>query len=323
MKQPVKTLVLSLALGAAFPVAGAGFPERNIRFIVPFGPGGGTDFFARIVGAKLTEILGHQVIIDNRPGAQGNIGTALGAKAAPDGYTVTLGHMSILALNPHLDSNQGFDALRDFAAVARGTAAQWVMLVTPSLPAKTVKELVALAKQRPGKLSYAATATTGQILGELFKIATGTDILHIPYKSTTPAFIDLMAGTVDMYISSPVGALPHIKAGKLRAVMIVGPKRDTTLPNVPSAVEAGVPDLGVTGWYGVIVPAGTPREVIVKLNAGIVSGLSQPDMRERLRAGGIEVSLSTPEEFDQQIRADFKRWEKIVKAVKATGAELR
>jgi len=126
-----------------------------------------------------------------------------------------------------------------------------------------------------------------------------------------------------MYISSPVGALPHIKAGKLRAVMIVGPKRDTTLPNVPSAMEAGVPDLGVTGWYGVVVPAGTPREVIVKLNAGVVSGLSQPDVRERLRTGGIEVSLSTPEEFTQQIRADFKRWEKIVKAVKATGAELR
>ncbi len=309
-----RTFALLVALGCVLgPTQAQQFPSKPVRYIVPFPPGGGTDTFARIIGAKLTDMWGQQFVVDNRPGAQGNIGTALGAKAAPDGYTITLAYVGTLGINPHLYRQPGFDALRDFAAVTRATEEAWIMVVHPSVPAKSMKELAALAKRNPGRLTFASSASGTQMVGELFKFATGTNILHVPYKGAGPAAIDLVAGHVDMMYSSVTGAVSQVKAGKLRALAVTGSHRIEALPEVPSAVEAGYPDLNVYGWFGTIAPAATPREVIVKLNADFVRALNSTDVRERLKVVGQTPSPSTPEEFQAQIRTDYERWGKVVK----------
>ncbi|MCC6535841.1 MAG: tripartite tricarboxylate transporter substrate binding protein [Burkholderiales bacterium] len=308
--------MLLCCAAAAMPaqVQAQSFPERPIRFIVPFPPGGGTDTFARAVGAKLTQAWSQQIIIDNRGGAQGNIGTALGAKAAPDGYTITLAFVGTLAINPHLYSNPGFDTRRDFTAVSRGTDENWLLVIHPSVGVSSVKDLAALAKQQPGKLTYASPSSAGQLLAELFKLTTGTDILHIPYKGAGPATIDLVAGNVHMMFPNPTGPMPHIKSGRLRALMVIGPKRFDELPDVPAAAEAGFPELNLTGWYGIVAPAATPRAIVAKLNAGVVDALKSADLVKRMRAAGQHPSPSTSDEFNQQIRTDLERWAKIVKA---------
>ena len=309
-----RTLALLVALGWILGSAHAQqFPAKPVRFIVPFVPGGGTDAFARIVGAKVSATWDQQIIVENRGGAQGNIGTALGAKAAPDGYTITLAYVGTLAINPHLYRQPGFDALNDFAAITRGTEEAWVVVVHPSVPVKSMKELAALAKRYPDKLSFASSASGTQMVGELFKIATGTNILHVPYKGAGPAAIDLIAGNVDMMYSSVTGAVPYVKVGRLRALAVTGSHRVEALPDVPSAVEAGYPDLNVYGWFGVVAPVATPREVIVKLNADFVRALNAPDLRERMKAIGQTPAPSTPEEFQAQIRADYERWGKVVR----------
>ena len=256
----VKCLLTSLMLSMAFAVppglAADSYPNKPVRFIVPFPPGGGTDAFARIVGAKLTEIWGQQVIIDNRSGAQGNIGTALGARATPDGYTLMLAHQGALVINPHLYGNPGFDTVRDFAAVSRGMTSAAVLVVHPSVAAKTMKDLASLAKQNPGKLTFASTASLQQLLGELFRLTTGTDMVHVPYKGAGPAVLDLLACNVNMMFSNPTSTVPQVKAGKLRALAVLGPKRIDALPDVPTAVQAGYPEF--TLRCGVIAPAATP-----------------------------------------------------------------
>jgi tripartite-type tricarboxylate transporter receptor subunit TctC len=258
-----------------------------------------------------------QVMVDNRGGAQGNIGTAAGAKAPPDGYTITLAYIGTLCINPHLYRDPGFDALRDFAPVSRGTEEIWVLVVHPSLPVKTMKELAALAKSRPGNLTFASSASGTQLVGELFKMTTGTDIVHVPYKGAGPAVIDLLAGNVGIMFSNPAAAVPHARSGKLRALGVTGHKRLEALPGVPAAVEAGYPELDVSGWYGLVVPAGTPANIVTKLNASVVSALAAKDIVERMAATGQHLSSSTPEEFAAQIRADYERWGKVVKAIGA------
>jgi tripartite-type tricarboxylate transporter receptor subunit TctC len=287
-----------------------------VRFLVPFPPGGGTDAFARVVGAKLTEIWGQQVVVDNRAGAQGNIGTALGAKAPPDGYTITLAHQGALTINPHLYSGgTGYDTLRDFAAVSRGMETPSVLVVHPSVPANTMQELAQLAAQRPGVLTFASTASLQQLLGELFKLSTGTNIVHVPYKGAGPAVNDLLAGNVTMMFANPTSTVPQVKAGKLRALGILGTKRNDALPNVPTAPEAGFPQFSdAIEWYGVVAPAATPRETVAKLNAAVVRALKDPDVAARLGGIGQTPAPSTPEEFAAQIRADYERWGKVVKA---------
>lgn len=319
MKWLLRTVASCVVLGMALNVTAQGYPQKPVRFIVPFPPGGGTDTFARIVSAKLTEIWGQHIIVDNRGGAQGNLGTALGAKAAPDGYTITLAFVGTLAINLHLYSRPGFDTLRDFTAVTRGTEESWILVIHPSLPVRTAKELAEFAKQSPGNLSYASPSSAGQLLGELFKLTTKTNIVHVPYKGAGPAVLDLVAGNVHLMFPNPAGPLPHVRIGKLRALMVVGPKRLEELPDVPTAMEAGYPELNLTGWYGVVAPASTPREAIVKLNAGIVRALNAPDVVKRMRGAGQHPSSSTPEEFAEQIRTDIERWGKIVKA---TGAKV-
>lgn len=314
MKRLIRALALALVIGAQSLAVAAEFPERPVRFIVPFPPGGGTDALARILGAKLTEIWRQQVIIDNRGGAQGNIGTALGARSSPDGHTLMFAHQGALVINPHLYGKTGFDTLRDFAAVSRSTVTAFILVAHPSVSARTMKELAQLAKQNPGKLTFASTSAGPQLLGELFKIITGTDMVHVPYKGGGPAVVDLLAGNVGIMFANPTSTVPHVKSGRLRALGVLGTKRSETLPDVPTAVESGYPELSdVLEWYGVVVPAATPRATIAKLNAGVVQALNSPDVIARVRAIGQTVAPSTPDEFGKLIRVEYERWGKVVK----------
>ena len=301
--------------GFATPLFAQTYPDKSVRLIVPFPPGGGTDGFARLLGAKLAEMWGQQVIIDNRAGAQGNIGTAMGARAAPDGYTLTIAHQGALTINPHLYSQPGYDTLRDFAGVSRGTDMAFIVVVHPSLPVKSMKALESLAKQNPGKLTFASTSSGPQMAGELFKLTTHTDMLHIPYKGGGPATIDLLAGHVTIMFANPTATVPHVKAGKLRALGVMGLKRNEALPDVPTALESGYPDLAsVVEWYGVVVPAATPRELVNKLNASVVQAINSPDLFKRIVALGQTPVTSTPAEFVDWIRSEHARWGKVVKA---------
>jgi tripartite-type tricarboxylate transporter receptor subunit TctC len=308
--------VAAAALAVLLPAAVAQpFPARPVRFIVPFVPGGGTDTFARIVGSRLGEIWGQQMIVDNRPGAQGNIGTILGAKAAPDGYSLTLAFVGTLAINPHIYQPPGFDALKDFTAVTRGTVEPWVITVNASSPATDVKELVAIAKRNPGKLSFGSGSSGSQLAGELFKLAAGLDIVHVPYKGTAPAVADVLAGNVHIATSVPTSVMSHVQSGRLRALLVTGSRRSEMLPGVPSAVEAGLSELDVLSWYGVVMPSATPRELVRKLNADFVQALNSKQVRERLAAAGQTAAPSTPAEFQQEIRKDYELWGKVVKSV--------
>ena len=315
MKHIVVALALSACAVPAVLAADAAYPSKPIRFIVPFPPGGGTDAFARIMSPKLTEYLGHQIIVDNRPGAQGNIGTAVAAKSPGDGYTILLAHQGAMTINPHLyGANTGFDTLRDLQGVARGTATAMVLVAHPALPVKGLKELAALAKQRPGQLTFASTASGQQLAGELFKMTTRSDLVHVPYKGAGPAVLDLLAGNVILMFSNPTSIVPHVKSGRLRAIAVLGTKRNEALPGVQTALEAGYPDLAVVlEWYGIGAPATTPRDIVVKLNALIVKSLGTPEVLERMGNLGQTISPSSPDEFQKQIREDFERWGKVVR----------
>ncbi|MBC7779774.1 MAG: tripartite tricarboxylate transporter substrate binding protein [Proteobacteria bacterium] len=286
-----------------------------MRFVVPFPPGGGTDGFARVIGAKLTEYFGQPVLIDNRGGAQGSIGTAIGARAAPDGYTLTLAHSGSFVINPHLYRDPGYAPLKDFAAVSNGVSMPFILVVHPSVPARSTKELAAYAKQHPGKLTFGSSSAGPWMAGELFRITTGTDLVHIPYKGGAPATTALLGAEVATMFTVPFAPLPHVKTGKLRALAILGKQRLEALPDVPTAIEEGFPALSdVYEWYGVAVPAATPRATVVMLNGAIVRALNSPDVQKRLSDIGLDPAPSTPEEFARLIRDDYARWGKVVKA---------
>jgi tripartite-type tricarboxylate transporter receptor subunit TctC len=307
-------LLLALAL-PAFGMAQDRFPEKPVRFIVPFPPGGGTDALARILGAKLGEMWGQQVIVENRAGAQGNIGTAAGAKAAPDGYTMTFAHQGALVINPHLYRDTGYDPLKDFAPVARTTEMAFIAVAHPSVPVSDLRELAQYAKQNPGKLTFASTSAGPHIVGELFKLATGTNLVHVPYKGAGPAINDLLGGQVTLMFSNPTSTVPHVKSGKLRALGVMDSKRNPALPDVPTALEAGLPDLSsVIEWYGVVVPAATPRETVQRMSAAVLRAMAAPEVIERVQQLGQTPSPAGAEEFARYMRADFERWSRVVKA---------
>ncbi len=305
-----------LALGSTVPAFAQGFPERPIRLIVPYPPGGGTDAFGRILGSKLSEMFTQQIVVDNRGGAQGNIGSALALKAAPDGYTLLLAHQGALAINPHIyQYKTGFDTLRDVGAVSRGTATGAVLVAHPSVQATSMKELVELAKRNPGKLTFASTGSVHHVLGEMFKLTTGTNLLHIAYKGAGPAVIDLLGGNVNLMFSNPTSTVPHVRTGKLRALAVLAAKRIEALPSAPTSTEAGFPEMSdVLEWYGIAAPAATPRDVVAKLNAAIVRALASDDVLKRMGALGQTVSSSGVDEFQAQIRSDYERFGKVVKA---------
>jgi len=294
--------------------AGAGYPARPIRWIVPAPPGGGTDAVSRIMAPRLAEIFKQQIVVDNRGGAQGGIASAMAAKAPPDGYTILFAFSGPMAVNPHIFREVGYDALKDFAGLTRYTQQPMIMTAHPSLPVASLRELAAYAKQNPGKVTFASSASLQHLGGELFKLAAGVDLTHVPYKGAGPAVLDLLGGNVNTMISNPTSIMPHVKAGKLKALGVMGGTRIDALREVPTAVEMGFKEFSdVVEWYGMVAPAATPRAIVNQLNAALVRILNMPDVQERIRALGMTPSPSTPEELDKQIRADHALWGAVVK----------
>jgi len=302
------------AMGLQAHAAGD-YPGKPVRIVVPFPPGGGTDAFARILGTELTRMWGQQVIVDNRAGAQGNIGTLLGVKSPPDGYTLIFAHQGVLTINAHMYDRIGFDPVNDLVPVSRGTEQPFVLVVNPGVPAQSLAELIQLARADPGKLTFASSSSGPQMAGEMLKMASGIDMLHVPYKGAGPAVVDLLAGHVDMMFANPTSVAPHVKTGKLRGLVVFGGSRVDAMPDVPTAAEAGLPQLGRNPeWYGIAVPVGTPDDIVRALNVHIVGALKSDEVQKAVRALGLVPSPSSPEEFAQQIRTDNDVWGKVVKA---------
>lgn len=291
------------------------FPNRPLRFVVGYPPGGATDIIARLLGHRLTDALGQQVLIDNRPGASGIVGTDIIAKATPDGYSIVLVTTSH-GINPSLYPKLPYDSVKSFAPITQVATLQQVLVVNPSLPAKTLKELIALAKAQPGKLNFASSGS-GQALhlsGELFKSLAGIDIVHVPYKGSAPARSDLLGGQVQMMFESMIGVLPFVTSGKLRAIAVSGARRSDAAPQIPTMSEAGVPGFEASAWVGVLAPAGTPKAIVGRLNSDFVKILKIPDVKEMLARSGAETVGSTPEQFASFIKAQIAKWSKVVKA---------
>jgi tripartite-type tricarboxylate transporter receptor subunit TctC len=292
------------------------YPERPIRLIVPFPPGGGNDILARAVGQRLAESLRQQIIIDNRGGAGGMLGGQIAATADPDGYTLFLGSVGSLAHNPALRANNPYDPPRDFAAISLLATSPFLLAVHPALPARTVGELLGLARARPGTLNYASAGTGSSLhmTAELFKHATGVNIVHIAYKGTAPALVELLAGQVQMIFSTMPPVLPHLKTGRLRALGVTTATRAKVAPEIPTIAESGVPGFEVQNWQGVVAPRKTPPAVVDRLNREILKVLAAPAMIEVLATQGLDPAGTTPAQFDKLIRDEIDRWRKLVKA---------
>src|SRR5215470_6206523 len=286
------------------------YPSRPIRFVVPYPPAGGTDVVARILSEPLGKALGQPIIIDNRGGAAGNLGTDVAAKAAPDGYTV-LFTLSSHTINPKLYEKLPFDVERDFVPISLAALSPQILVANPSVPANNIRELIALAKSQPGKLNFASvgTGSPAHIAGELLKLKAGIDMVHVPYKGGGPAVTDTIGGQVTLLFVSMPAAWQHVKAGKLKAIAVTSLKRSVAAPDVPTIAESGIPDYVVDSWYGALAPAKTPPAVIARLNQAFVKVLENPQIKERLLAQGAEAAPSTPADFDRLIKEELKKWE--------------
>jgi tripartite-type tricarboxylate transporter receptor subunit TctC len=294
--------------------SGQAFPAKPVRVVVAFPPGGGVDIVARVVGPKLTESWHQQVIVENRAGASGMIGTEVAARAAPDGYTVFIGTMGNLAVNQHLFPKMPVDPLRDFAPITLVVAVNFVMVSHPSLPVRNVKELIALAKAHPGQINYASSGAGGapHLAGELFKRMAQVNLTHIPYKGSGLSFQDLLGGHVSLTFDSQVQSLPYIKSEKLRALAVLGKTRSPLLPGVPTVGET-VPGYDLTNWFGLVAPAATPHETIAKLHDDWAKALLNPEVRSKLTSMGADVVGNTPEQFGAFMRSESAKWAKLVK----------
>jgi len=311
------TVMLGLLLAAGAALAQQRYPTRPIRLIVPFPPGGAVDVIGRIVVTGLPERLGQQVVVDNRGGANAIIGTELAAHAAPDGYTLLIvpaGH----AITPSVTRKLPYDSVKSFASIGLVGNGAYVLVIHPSLPAKTVSEFVALAKARPGQLNYASTGhgNATHLAGELFKVLAGIDMVNVYYKGGGPALTDLIGGQVSAFFAGVASGSAQIKSGKVRALGVTTARRTTALPDVPTIAEAGVPGYEVDGWYGLLAPAATPPDIIARLNRDLATVLASADMKERLLAAGIDARASTPAEFRDRIVRDIARWSEVVKKAK-------
>ena len=311
------------AIALAFPLLAfaQGYPSKPIRLICPFPPGGAVDIASRATGAAMTKILGQVVAVENKPGAGGNLGGAEAARSAPDGYTLFMSTSGIQAINPALYAKMPFDPNKDLTPVAPLVSLNNVLVVNPSVPVHSVKELIALAKKQPGKLTYASSGygTSIQMSGAMFTYLTKTDIVHIPYKGSAPAVTDLLAGQTNMMFDNIPSSLPHIKAGKLRAIATTGAKRDPALPDLPTIGESGVPGYESGVWFGLMAPAKTPREIVDKLNAAAVKATEDPDFRKHMTELGYNIIRGTPAHMARMIQDEIKRWAPIVKA---SGAKI-
>jgi len=293
------------------------WPAKPIRFIAPNLPGGPTDILARLIGQKLAETLGQSVVIENRAGAAGNIGTEAAAKAPPDGYMLVTGNNATFGANVSLYKRLGFDPIKDFTPIVLAATQPNILVVHPSLPVANVKELMALAKARPGQLNYSGSGmgAAAHLAAELFKSMTGTNIVHIPYKSAAPALTDLMAGETQLMFATSLSVIQHIKANRVRALGVTTAKRSRFLPDLPTIAEAGVPGFEASTWHGVLVPAGTPSAIVERLNSEINRMLQLADVRERLAAMGAEVVGGSAKEFADHIQREIPKWAKVVKAI--------
>jgi tripartite-type tricarboxylate transporter receptor subunit TctC len=304
----------ALLASSALPVLANNYPSKPVRFIVPFPAGGPVDATARVFAQQLSEYWGQQAIVDNRAGAGGILGAGIAAKSPPDGYTVFVCsiHHSVL---PGLRQDLPYDITKDFVPVSFAALFPIILVVHSSVPAKTVPELIAYAKANPGKLSFSSAGTGGgtHLAGELFKSIAGVDLLHVPYKGSAPAMTDLLGGQVQLMFSDAPTALPHIQSGRIRALGVASPRRSALVPDLPTIAEAGLPGYQANSWAGVMAPAGTPKEIVQKLNADIVKALSQPDVKNRLLQSGAEPMPGTPDEFGKFLKAEITKWGKLVK----------
>ena len=317
-----------MALGSSAVAAGlsplsfaqAKFPQRPITLVVPTPPGGSTDFTARLIAEPLTRALGQSIIVDNKPGASGNIGNQFVARSKPDGYTLLMAYSGYQVGNPHLFKDAGWEPIKDFVPVAMVTRAPQVVVIHHALPVNTLQELVAYAKKNPGKLNYASSGNGSiqHIAGELFKQLTGTFITLIPYGGSGPAVQDLLAGTVDLHITTPASVVAHIKSGRLRALAVTSPKRLTSLPDVPTATEAGLKGYDLDSWFALYAPAGTPAAVVQQINAEVNKILQTPEVRKKAEDSGTTVEAMTPAQLGEFTRKELDYWGNVIKSAKIT-----
>ena len=325
MGTPASILAAAAIAMSAFAAAQSGeslkarsragnFPAKPVRIVIGLAPGGATDIVARALAQKLTESLGQPVIVDNRAGAAGSIAAALVAKSPADGYTLLIVSSSY-AINPGLYSDLPFDPVRDLAPIMLIAEAPFLLVVNPALPAGTVKELIALAKAQPGSLNYSSggNGTSGHLAGELFKSLAGVTMTHVPYKGAGPATVDVIAGQIQMTFASMVSALPHVKAGRLRALGVTSEKRSSALPQLPTISEAGVKGYHTGSWYGALAPAGTPADIVGKLNAEFARVMKQPEMKARMAGEGAEPIAGTPAQFASYLEGEIRKWGKIIR----------
>ena len=309
-------IALSCALALPLAAAAQSFPTKPIRIIVPFAPGGATDVLARLFGGEMQKSFGQSVVVENKPGAGGNIGAEAGAKAAPDGYTLTLVAHGFMSVNPHVYKSLGYDSIRDFAPVTQLVTAPLLFVTNPNaLPAKNLREILDYAKANPGKLviGNGGSGTAQHLAGELFSSMANVNVVHVPYKGSAPATTDLLGGQTHAMLDNMVTLIPHVKSGKLRAIAVSTPQRVATFPEVPTISEAGVPGYDAGTWYGVCAPGGTPADVVAKLNAELVRAMKQPEVSAKIAEMGLIAVGSTPAEFAQFIRQQRDMAGKLVK----------
>jgi tripartite-type tricarboxylate transporter receptor subunit TctC len=306
--------IAAYALGAQ--AWGQAYPNRPLKMILPFPAGGPTDIVARAMSQGLAEALGHNVVIDNRPGGGGVIGATLAAKSPGDGYTLLLGGITTFGVAPSVHKNLPFDPVKDFLPVTMATRQPIMLMVHPSLPVKSVREFIALAKARPGEINYASSGPggSGHMAGELFRLIAGVNLVHIPYKGAPPALNELIAGQVQVMFGTMLAAVPHVRSGRVRAIAVTGPRRTQALPDVMTFAQAGLPTYDASSWNGILVPAGTPRAVVDRLNTDLVRILKTPNVLERLAQDGAEPAPTTPEEFAAFIKSEIAKWAKVVQA---------
>ena len=316
-RTPITLLAASLLpLGLSAAQAQTAYPNRPVRVIVPFPPGGPTDVVTRTLAPRLSEALGQQVIIDNRGGAGGATGTELVAKSSADGYTLLAGTIGGLAVSPTLNPKLGYITLRDLAPVTQLVNVAYIVTLHPSVPVKSIKELIALAKARPGKLNYGSSgAGTGpHLAGELMNMMAGIQIVHVPYKGSAPAQTALMSGEVDLNFENTLIVLPQVKAGRLRPIAATGSQRSKLMPDLPTVAEAGLPGFSASGWYGMMAPVATPKDIITRLNAEVTRTLRNPEIADRLNSVAAEPAPGTPEQFGAFVHSEIIKWAKVVKA---------
>ena len=321
MKSLFKCAVALACALAAVAAPAQQYPTKPVRWIVPFPPGGGTDVISRAIAQKLTEAWGQQVIADNRPGSGGTIGLAAATKSPADGYTVVLGQLANVAIAPALYTRLPYDPLKELQPVTLVLSAPLILVAHPSLPAKNTRELLALARAKPDAITFGSpgNGTTGHLAAEVIKSTTGVKMTHVPYKGASPAITGLLGGEIAIYVSSIPPALPFMKAGRLKAIGVTSAKRTATLPDVPTIAESGLPGYEVTNWYGVMVPAGVPKDILARLHTEIVRILQLPEVRQRFAGEGGDVAPNTPEQFAAFIRSEIAKWGR---AVKDSGARV-